>query len=542
MSTRKAWQRFEVSFTGAFFTGSPLQVRISDYSRVQEQIAKELSRTGAGWNHSGIRWKNVETYGSGGGYTTRVPLVLVRREGTPLFKRLAELERTRPDTEHEWLHRALTGWQWRLRALQVEIYDLGVGVISGTYDVSAPIWLRIKEIQHVAESVARLMHPMTGNRSPVAVSYDLLARETAAIFADALDKCDGIVRETPWLDPMLDALAVDESGDETWGQPQPANEWGRLLSLHPVFILSAGRSASQRRMERLSRPFNATFSTSVKYWHGIFTPGIDTSVVVIRGGREEKEKGPPLKLTLLMWAYYTLFMEMDRGLLAMLDSDKWRKPGPLAELEADTNRIFEVFMRVREARSRLDSALTDLAGGQLSMWRAISDVQKFEELVEAVEGKVATLRYVAERRLQEATTTRARRTSRVLSALTALTVVTVAVALLGNFFGTRSDTVGHLSVRVAVVLVAFLFALIVYREAQRELARKRLGRKRIRMSAENEREPWQQAASKQLDVPSPAEPRDPNHRASAGERRERLVRSRLRTLGNGPKKQRPDTA
>jgi hypothetical protein len=166
-------------------------------------------------------------------------------------------------------------------------------------------------------------------------------------------------------------------------------------------------------------------------------------------------------------------MEMDRGLLAMLDSDRWQTPNSLAELEEEAERIFSIFMRVREARSRLDSALTDLAGGQLSMWNAISNVQKFDELVEAVEGKIETLRHIADRRVQEATAARSRRTGNVLSGLTALTVVTVVIALIGNFIGTRADTLGHIPVRSAAIVAAFLLALVLYREAQREIARKK---------------------------------------------------------------------
>jgi hypothetical protein len=226
------------------------------------------------------------------------------------------------------------------------------------------------------------------------------------------------------------------------------------------------------RMRQLSRPFEATFSQPIEYWHGLFVPGIDSSVVVLRNNGEG-EKRPPMGLTLLMWAYYGLFMEMDRGLLAMLDSDRWQTPNSLAELEDEARRIFSIFMRVREARSRLDSALTDLAGGQLSMWNAISKVQKFDELVEAVEGKVETLRHIADRRVQEATAARARRTGNILSGLTALTVVTVVIALISNFIGTRSDTLGHIGVRLVAITAAFLLALTLYREAQREIARKK---------------------------------------------------------------------
>jgi len=202
-------------------------------------------------------------------------------------------------------------------------------------------------------------------------------------------------------------------------------------------------------------------------------PGIDSSVIVTGGSDAFVPQEVPMRLTELHWAYYAVFMEMDRGLLALLDNDKWQTPESLATLEADTERMFSIYTRIQEARARLDSALTDLAGGQLSIWNAIADVQKFDHLVAAVEGKVETLQRIAERRVQEAAAARERRTSNILSGLTALTVVTVAVALMANFIGTPADSIGHIDVRIITIIAAFLIALLLYREAQREIALKR---------------------------------------------------------------------
>lgn len=464
MSARKAWRRFEVAFTGPFFTGQPLQVRISDYSRIQERLGEELGRSSSGWTYEGIRWKGVDSYGSGGGYSSIVPLVLINREGDVLKRRLTELQQGRPEAERVWVDKAIEGWQWTLRTVKIEMYDLGVGVVTGTYDVTAPIWLGAEDTRRTAESVARLINPLTGDRSAVATAYDLLTRETASIFGRAVEGCDDVKRHEPWMSPFLDALARERRVAS--GESGADGEWGRLLWLHPVFLLTAGAGSSERRLRRISRPFEATFSKTMPFWHGLFSPGIDSSVFVLHTNTH-RDKRVPLRLTKLMWAYYGLFMEMDRGLLAMLDSDGWEQPKTLAELEKDADRIASVSMQVREARSRLDSALTDLAGGQLSMWESISEVQKFDELVEAVERKVEALQHIAERRVQEAAARRARRTSNILSALTALTVVTVAVTLLTSFLGNRTDTDGHLGIRVAVVAVAFLLAGAVYREVQR---------------------------------------------------------------------------
>jgi hypothetical protein len=472
VSRRGAWRRFEVAFTGPFLTGQPLQVTISDYERLQREIAAELNRSSPGWE--GPAWRGVETYGSGGGYTELVPLVLLCRQDEALKRRLEELSESRPAAERAWLRETTGGWSWRLRELKIELYDFGVGVLSGAYDVTAPARMRAEEIRHRAESVARLLQDEAAvERSPVAAAYDMLARETAVLFAEAVARCAAEHRREPWLHPLLSALPPT-TADGPGAAGALDGQWGRLLWLHPVFVLSGGEGASLRQLQRISAPFEQTFSERIEHWHGLFTPGIDSSAMVLHRNRP-KEKTPPMRLTLLMWAYYGLFMEIDRGLLAMLSSDRWQSPGTLPQLEEEASQIFDVYMRVREARARLDSALTDLAGGQLSIWNAIADVQKFDELVASVEGKLETLQRIVERRVQEASAARARRTGKVLSGLTALTVVTVTVGLVGLFLGTRRDASGHVEWRVATVAVAFVLAAIIYREAQRQITRRRTG-------------------------------------------------------------------
>jgi hypothetical protein len=282
---------------------------------------------------------------------------------------------------------------------------------------------------------------------------------------------NGAVRE-PWLAPLLSALSPEESnvGANSDYRPADEGEWGRLLWLHPVYVLAGKPSASPQRLRRLAQPFKAAYSRTIEFPKGVFIPGIDWSVVSVRGDIAGQEV--PVKLVALHWAYYALFMEMDRGLLATLDSDKWHALESLGALEGDAERMFRLYMRVKEARARLDSALTDLGGGQLSVWNTIADVTKFEELVTSVEEKIKVLQRIADHRVQEAAAARARRTGRILSGLTALTVVTVMIALVGNFFGARTDATGHIALRVLVVLVAFLLAVILFREGQRNLVRK----------------------------------------------------------------------
>jgi hypothetical protein len=459
LSTKQVWRRFEVALTGPFFTGQPLRVSIGNYSKLQRRLGDELGST-EGWDHEGIKWRGVESYGSGGGYTSLVPRVLIRRLGEPLAVRLQELQRQRPEAERRWLAEATRGWTWELRELRIELYDFGVGVVNGTYDVSAPAWLSAAATRRTAEAVARLLgDPAVGVRSPVAASYDALTRETVTLFGDAVARCAKAELQESLLDAFNSALPSEPGTEDTAASPA-AEGWGRLLWLHPVFVFTSGPGVGARRLRRISRPFEATFSQNIVHWHGVFAPGIDSSVIVLHENIP-KQKTPPMGLTELMWAYYALFMEIDRGLLAMLDSDRWEASGSLAELEKDAAEMFSAYMRVQEARARLDSALTDLAGGQVSMWNTIAEVQKFDELAAGVERKIAVLQRIAERRVEQAAATRARLTGNILSGLTALTVVTVVVTLMAYLVGTRADRSGHTELRLVVVALAFALATLI---------------------------------------------------------------------------------
>lgn len=234
-------------------------------------------------------------------------------------------------------------------------------------------------------------------------------------------------------------------------------DWGRLLWLHPlhVLILHDVEDDTTAAADQLAPPFRR----SIDITDGRFVPGIEWSAIVTEDDASAKT---PLHLTELHWAYYALYMEIDRGLLALLDDDRWYEPTSLKEIEQDAGRVFGHYMRVIEARARLDSELAGRGGDELAIWDAIADVQRFDALVDAVERKVDALQRVAERRFQQAAARRARRTATILGGLTALTIVSVALALIGYLLGGRSDEPGHVELRVAIAAASFAAAGAVY--------------------------------------------------------------------------------
>ncbi|MFL5780738.1 MAG: hypothetical protein ACJ760_05450 [Thermoleophilaceae bacterium] len=505
MRSLKSDRRFEVSLTAAFLTGEPLRVRVSEYDQLQRTLGQELELKGGGWGYESAKWRDVGSYDTGGGYSSLVPLVIVRREGEGLRAAAEAALRDCSEAERRWLSESTAGWTWSLRSIAIDVYDLGVGVIRGTYEVGLPSSVGIAAARRTIESLSWLRpDPERGVRSALVESYERLTRETAEVFSRAVRKCASSAREEPWLAPLLDALPPAPRGgpEEAPASREPGgDEWGRLLWMHPVYVVRTWDRAPTWQVRRVARSFRAAYYTTATFPQGLFVPGIDSSAVVIAGAAPTDEQ-VPMKLIGLMWAYYALFMEMDRGLLATLDSDRWSAAESLRGLEHEADRAFRVGMRVEEARARLDSALTDLGGGELSLWNAISDVAKFGDLVAAVEAKVTTLQRIAERRVEQAATTRARRTNSVLSALTALTVVTVAIAILTNFIGSRADAIGHIQLRALIIAVAFALAAMLYLAAHRDLPwRPRLRRPRARPL--RRARVWARSPRRRLELPRP---------------------------------------
>ncbi len=466
---RRSSLTFQIAVTAAFLTGRPLQVRVGEYDQLQRTLVEELQREDGTWSANIEPWRQGGTYHSGGGFANMLPLVLARRNGPAMLARWERAVRQRPPEEQEWLERLTVDWNLAVQSVRVDLYDLGMAIMNVTINVSPPAGFTLPATaQRLKQLVWLKPDPEAGTESAITGALRELAYETTAQYETAIAQATPGAMQDPWLSPFLRAI------DEATGATAPRIEdWGRLLWLHPVHLVELDHGEDPQTTAGELAP---TFRGTVGIPDGIFVAGIGWSAIVSKPGASGAEI--PLRLIELHWAYIALYMEIDRGLLALLEDGRWDEPDSLSELEADADKVFADFMRVMQARARLDSALASLGGDEFAMWETITDVTKFQPLVDGVDLKVKVLQDQSERRVQQAAARRERRTSSVLSGLTALTIVTVAVALIGNFLGSRSDKVGHIGLRAAIVAVALLLAVAVYREAFREHSRLRTKRRR----------------------------------------------------------------
>jgi hypothetical protein len=454
-----------VAITAAFLTGHPIGVRIGGYDLLQRDLGQELDKLGRqGWSVNADHWRQHGTYHSGGGFSSMLPLVLARRGGRDVLARLDALLAGRPQSEHAWLARHTANLTLQPVALRIDVYDLGMAVMNGTFSVHVAADVGLAATARTLKQLVWLKPDRDEDvLSPIAAAFRQLAEETTQQFAQAVRSAAPESVQDPWLAPFLNALPTRQPSEH----PYPA-DWGRLLWLHPVHLLGVD-DPKQRAPSaaQLAPPFH----DSVAIPDGSFVPGIGWSAIITGG--DPAAADVPLNILELHWAYIALYMEIDRGLLALLDDDRWQQSHSLSTLEDEADRVFADSMRVTEARARLDSALASLGGDEQAIWDVIAGVTKFAALSDGIDRKVAALQRVAERRVQQAAAAQARRTSAILSFLTALTIVTVTVALIGNFIGSRSDALGHIELRVLIVAAALLLAVGLYREAFRDRPRGR---------------------------------------------------------------------
>jgi hypothetical protein len=445
--------RLGVAVTGAFLTGHPLAVPLDRYDDVQRALRRSLK--GPQWRTEGLREKGG-TFESGGGFREAVPLVIARREGADLVPYLsAALEGWRGDDADE-----LSQWAPGLRVapgkMHIDVYDVGVAVITAWFDVVAPSGTAaatarvLRELVRLREDRARL--------SPLAAELQRLACDLAKEYGDAVKSQARTEQQVVWLGRSKAA----------W----PPDDRGRLLWLHPIHVRRMPSPTREAALE-----LAPAFCKTIPLDYGVFAPGIGWSAIVVssRSGAADS----PIRLTEVHWAYYALFMEIDRGLLGVLNQQRWVEEAPLRELEKDAEDVFADYLRVMDARARLDSALDALGGDELAMWDVIAKVQRFDTLLDAVDRKLDVLQKLAQRRVEQAQADRARRTANALAFLSSLTLVSLAVAFIGGFLGSHSPQIvpwwGRLAIVVGAALIAACYWLVLVRTRPFASVRRRRG-------------------------------------------------------------------
>jgi hypothetical protein len=431
-----------VMVTGAFLTGHPLAVRLSEYVALQRALGSRLKRP---------RWQTEDltgsggTYQSGGGFSTSVPLVIARRRGAdllPWLSRVVDSAAGGPPASAP----VLTALPQRL---VVDVYDLGVAVLCLEFDVVAARAPGLGATARALKKLAWLRDDGEG-RSALADALQDIASAVADEFGDAVDASAGAELQAAWLSD-----ALDESS-KTVGE-RPPEERGRLLWLHPVHVVDVDASDSRLPSDELSA-LSPSFAEEVALDGGAFAAGIGWSAVLATAGSRADDA--PIRLTNLHWAYYALYMAMDRGLLQVLDhQQRWAERAPLRQLEDDAEAVFKYYLRVMDARARLDSALSALGGDELAIWDSIAKVQRFDSLVGAVERKLEVLEQLAQRRVVQATADRARRIGDILGVLGVLGVVTLVIALMGEFLGPRGPGTAPVWQRLALIMAGGVVAV-----------------------------------------------------------------------------------
>jgi hypothetical protein len=434
----------DVAITGAFLTGCPMRIGVRDYVDVQRKLATKLSeRTQLDWMTS-VEQRREGTYESGGGFSDQLPLVLVSCDGAAALARAKAVLRARPKDEQDWLDGRTQGWIVKPSSMRIEVYDLGVAVINGTFGVDLPAEETLDAAARKLKEIVWLRPEGADEiRSPIAEMFRQLSDETTREFRASVKATTSDWPPRPWL-PTTD--------------PEKSTEWGRLLWLHPVHMLTSTNPELRKSSAKELAP---AFSKSVDVPDGRFVPGVGWSAIVTDDHTSARVM--PLKLVHLHWAYFALYMEIDRGLLLILDRDELKTKRPLlSESEEHAKEAFDDYLRVMKARARVDTALASLGGDEQAIWDVIADVQNFDKLVAGVDRKVEVLQKIADRRVQEATAAATRRSAIILGLLTTLTLVTLATTLISYFLGGLSDNDDHFHLRWSILGLGVLFAILLW--------------------------------------------------------------------------------
>jgi hypothetical protein len=421
-----------VAVTGAFLTGPPLDVRLDSYDTVQHRLSGPLRPHG--WHTNELRARGG-TYESGGGFSEDVPLVVARRDGRDLLHLVsAALDESRSGPGSRLAQQYAPLLDARATSLAIDVYDLGVAVMTAWFAVTAEAEA---DLSPAARAIRRLtmLRPDEHGRSPLAAALQQIAHQAVDEFERAVDARPDVARQRAWLS-------------------RQSAEHGRLLWLHPINVVhSSGRSRST------AKQLAPATCDLIQLDGSMFVPGVGWSAVALS---ETATAEHPVRITELHWAYYALYMIIDRSLLEILNLSTWTEAHPLKRHEQDANAVFEDYVRIVHARARLDSYLNSLGGDMLAIWETIARVQRFDAVLDGVDRKLGALERLSQRRVAVAAAERARRTEQILGCLTVLTVLTVTGALIGVLAGARTPSGLPLWLRALLVGAALLTAVLIY--------------------------------------------------------------------------------
>lgn len=436
-------RHLSVAVTGAFYTGSSLSVQGSDVLSVREKLQSQL---GISW-----RFKDLEltggTFASGGGFSEDIPLIIARRDCTDQFPLMVDLLTSGPTSPpgERPFHPLVSA---RSRALAIDLYDLGIGVLTAWVDVTA---LACAPLADTARAVKKLTFLRPTEHTPSALASRLqdIATAVSHEYRNAVERVRFGEQEAGWLA----RVAPDDHGR----LPRRSLDVipGRLLWLHPINVLRTEPVTQADALE-----LAPVVRGAIEIEGGVFAPGIGSSAIVVDS--RSRSAARAVRLTVLHWAYHALLMKVDRDLLDTLNSGRWTARGTIRELEKDADEVFADFLQVESGRTRLESHLIGLGGDELAVWETIAKVQRYDTIVRAVDQKLDTLDKVAQRRVDLATADRARRTANILGLLTVMTVVTLTGGVISVLSGAPDNTFTALEGRAIALGLALVVALGIY--------------------------------------------------------------------------------
>ena len=362
-------------------------VPIEDYSRIQTEVVAMMNRVRPmGWDG---RRDPAGQYFSGGGFRESLPLILATCCGPDALGEFSQHFDSRPETERLWMSATAPGWQILPVDLCVEVYDLGMATMQLVLEIRVPVEAEWQHIPRTMKRLVWLRPDEPGQVTQISEALRAVARQVTHEWHRTMQTVGAGYVQRSWRHD--DHTQPDHAGSDV----------GRLLWLHPVFSVECDSPDDLGAVDQLAAPFHAVMTVP----DGRFATGIGWSAVSTMPS--DMSNRAPLRLTLLHWAYIALYMEIDRGLVAILDREL-ANFDDAARTGRDADRAFDDYIRVMQARARVDTALASLGGDEQAIWDTIAGVSRFQALEDGVDRKVEVIQRLAERRVQQASAAQSR--------------------------------------------------------------------------------------------------------------------------------------